>query len=307
MEKHAISVNGVTKCFRLDLWKKRTAVDNLSLTIPQGSVVGLLGPNGSGKSTTLKMIMGFLNPTRGEIRVGGFPSTDRRARHAIGYLPENPRFQRFMTARQILVYYGKLLGLGGSELNLRAQSLLERVGLLHAAEQRVQGFSKGMVQRLAIAQALLNNPTLLVFDEPMSGLDPLGRIEIRTLIAEIHREFPSTTILFSTHVIADVEELCDSVALLKNGRLDTQCGVGELLARESERFNVVVAELPPDLIDEWKVGAPKGRGVTLEIEGVARLVEKLSVLKKRDVVVLNITSHRKKLEQALFSGGRVAL
>ena len=173
-----ITLTDVTKIFRLGVFKTKVGVKGLTLNVPRGKVIGLLGPNGSGKSTTIKMILGFLRPTSGEILVCGHPADQKVARSFLGYLPENPRFQKFLTAKDVLDYYGGLLRLKGLQLEKRVEYLLELVNLKHAALERVQGFSKGMTQRLAIAQSLLHQPRILIFDEPMSGLDPIGRLEI---------------------------------------------------------------------------------------------------------------------------------
>lgn len=297
-----ISLLEVSKVFRLGVWKKKLAVDNLSLAVPKGKVMGLLGPNGSGKSTTIKMILGFLQPSRGEILVSGRLSTDKNARSLIGYLPENPRFQKFLTANEIMRYYGGLMGLSGVPLRSRITELLERVGLSKAQSERVQGFSKGMTQRLAIAQSLINHPSLLIFDEPMSGLDPLGRMEIRSLIAQIHQDMPDTTIFFSTHILADVEELCDSVALLRKGRLATHCSVHELISQDSERFDIVVKALPESFMNQWNISKKVvAAGFAFEVQGADLLAKYLLDLKKLGVPVVTIHSQRKKLEQTLFA------
>lgn len=167
----SIVLTDVTKTFKTGLFKTKLAVDHLNLDIPSGEVVGLLGPNGSGKSTTIKMILGFLRPSSGEILICGHSAENKSARRFLGYLPENPRFQKFLTGNEILKYYGNLLGLQGIDSEKKMTFLMELVNLKHACKERVQGYSKGMTQRLAIAQSLLNNPPILIFDEPMSGLD----------------------------------------------------------------------------------------------------------------------------------------
>ena len=301
MDKDVITLIEVTKEFSLGLFRKKIGVNSLSLSVPRGKIVGLLGPNGSGKSTTLKMILGFLSPTKGEILIEGISARDRNARRNIGYLPENPRFQKFLTAEQILGYYGRLLGLNQAILRKRTPELLERVGLKNAAQERVQGFSKGMTQRLAIAQSLLNQPSLLIFDEPMSGLDPLGRIEIRQLIRGIGKDFPSTTIFFSTHILADAEELCEQVALLKKGRLHRFCGIDELLKTEKESYLVVT----PDKvrIPEGATATQTASGLQIQLEGTDRLVDLLNDFKKQGARVLSVETQRRRLEEALFADG----
>lgn len=302
MNEHILLTN-VTKIFPLGLFKKKTAVEDLTLTVPQGKVIGLLGPNGSGKSTTLKMILGFLKPTSGEIRVCGHSTTDRNARRFIGYLPENPKFQKFLRAREILHYYGSLHQIGGIELKKRTEYYLELVGLRQAADERVQGYSKGMTQRLALAQALINHPELLIFDEPMSGLDPLGRIEIRKLIGDIHAEMPQSTIFFSSHILEDVEQLCSMVALLKKGKLKRYSPIEELILNEEQRFEIIIRGL--DAEEEASLGRvhptrKTALGTNISVTGTQNLMKHLEILKSLGATVIGVNSHKRGLEQALF-------
>jgi len=303
-ETDVISLTDVTKVFRLGVRKKKTAVQDLTLSIPKGRVVGLLGPNGSGKSTTLKMMMGFLKATSGQILICGIPSTERAARTMLGYLPENPRFQKFLRGREVLFYYGKLLGIGTQNLLRRTEELLELVGLKHAGDERVQGYSKGMTQRLAIAQSLLNRPSILVFDEPMSGLDPLGRFEIRQLIQRVHTEMPEATILFSTHILQDVEMLCSDVALLRKGRLASYTPIEELLIHNEERFDLIVRDPGPAVAERLrKAHATETRpiGLIVTIDGTENFMRELAEMQKLGVAVVGVNTHRRTLEEALFA------
>lgn len=298
-----ITISHLSKTFKTGFFKKKKAVDDLSLTVPSGQVVGLLGPNGSGKSTTIKMIMGFLRPNAGEILICGHPADSKIARNFVGYLPENPRFQKFLTGRDILRYYGRLLELSGLELEKRMDLLLELVSLKHAADERVHGYSKGMTQRLAIAQSMLKNPPLLIFDEPMSGLDPLGRLEIRKLIRTIHEENPESTLFFSSHVLEDVEELCAHVALLQKGKLKTFCTIESLIEGEEKRFDITLKNIPQPLETELFSGTKAlntAVGLNYSVQGVDKLSQTLSRLVKEGVEILRVSSHRKKLEEALF-------
>lgn len=300
----ALSLTAVTKIFKTGVFAKKVGVEDITFSVPRGEVVGLVGANGSGKSTTIKMIIGFLKATSGEILVSGKNVEDKNCRKLIGYLPENPRFQKFLTAENVLTYYGRLLGLKTDVLSRRMGELLALVNLSHARRERTQGFSKGMTQRLAIAQALLTQPPILIFDEPMSGLDPLGRREIRTLIADIHRQMPATTILFSSHILHDVEELCSSVILLKKSRLTKVCHIDELLSARHQRFEVLIKSNGPSLREKLPADinvrtSPIGH--TLEIDGVDNLNLYLEKLSKAGASVLGISSHRKSLEESLFA------
>jgi ABC-2 type transport system ATP-binding protein len=299
-----ISLTDVTKEFRLGVRKTKRAVEGLTLSIPKGRIVGLLGPNGSGKSTTLKMLLGFLKPTSGQILVCGISSEERAARSFLGYLPENPRFQKFLRGREVLFYYGKLLGIDTPKLLKRTEELLELVGLKHAGDERVQGYSKGMTQRLAIAQSLLNSPSILVFDEPMSGLDPLGRFEIRQLIQRVHGEMPDSTILFSTHILADVEQLCSDVALLRKGKLSNYCPIADLLVNNEERFDLIVRDPNPALRQRLQ-GAHQTEtrpiGLIVTIEGTETFMRELEEIRRQGAKVVGVTSQRRTLEEALFA------
>jgi len=302
-EAKEISLDSVTKVFRLGLFRKKTAVDDVSFVIPEGEIVGLLGPNGSGKSTIIKMILGLLNPTSGEISICGYKSNEKKARGLIGYLPENPRFQKFLTAREILHYYGKLLYLETGPLKSRVEELLELVCLTRAADERTQGFSKGMIQRLAVAQSLLAKPPLLIFDEPMSGLDPQGRISIREIMCQIHEQMPSTTLFFSTHVLSDAERLCHSVLLMKNGKLSRSCSIQELLLNDSERYDLVVSHMEPTLQEKYKKADDLHQtplGLVISVNGCEALMEEMGNLRSAGVKIIGVSSRRKSLEEALF-------
>lgn len=280
-----ISIINVSKFFQTGLGKKKTAVSKLTLEVPRGQVVGLLGPNGSGKSTTLKMVLGFLRPSEGQILVCGHPVPSKISRSLIGYLPENPRFPKFMSGENLLIFYGNLLGLGGAALKKRISFLLDLVGLSHARFEKVQGYSKGMTQRLAIAQSLLNSPRLLIFDEPMSGLDPLGRRDIRRLIAKIHTEFPEATIFFSSHILEDIEQLCSMVALLKKGVLQMFSPLDELLNSQTQTFEILM----------------KGESAPRTLKSLAELISFLNEIKTQGKTFTSLASQRTKLETALFT------
>lgn len=214
----AIAIEGLIKDFRIPASKARLrAVDNLSLTVERGSIYGLLGPNGSGKSTTIKVVLGLLKASGGTCEVFGKSSEDASALMGVGYLPEAPYFQRFLTGRELLEYFGCLSGLERSGASKRIDQLLEKVGLEDAGDRRVGSYSKGMLQRIGLAQALIADPELLILDEPNAGVDPIGAADITSLIIELKAE--GKTILLCSHLLSQVEAICDRVAIMGRGRL----------------------------------------------------------------------------------------
>ncbi len=244
---HMIEAAGLTKIFR-DFWHrpKVRAVDGLSFTVARGEVFGLLGPNGSGKSTTMKMVLGLLHPTRGRLVVAGRSPRDVRAKSRIGYLPEESYLYPYLTAGETLGFYGRLFDLGRRERRRRTDELLEMIGLQHARGRAVGEFSKGMARRIGLAQALINDPDLVVLDEPTSGLDPVGCRQMKDLILTLARR--GKTVLLSSHLLADVEDVCDRIAILYNGRLQAAGPIRELL-EERERCRLTLpAEVPPEAL-----------------------------------------------------------
>jgi ABC-2 type transport system ATP-binding protein len=215
----ALATQELTKDFAIGFWRKRPyrALDRLTLDVEAGEVFGFLGPNGAGKTTTLKLLMQLVFPTSGGAEIFGRPLGDMGVKRRVGYLPENPYFYDYLTAEELLTYFAALFGYPAAECRARATRLLDEVGI--GAERRLQlrKFSKGMLQRVGIAQALVNDPDLVIFDEPMSGLDPLGRRDVRALILGLRDR--GCTVFFSSHVLSDAEALCSRVAILARGRL----------------------------------------------------------------------------------------
>ena len=242
----AIDIEGLTKDYKVGFWRPRPyrALDGLTLQVTPGEVFGFLGPNGAGKTTTLKLLLQLVFPTAGRAEILGRPVGDLEARRRIGYLPENPYFYDNLSAEELLQYFGSLFGYSASDRRARASRLLDRVGL--GAERRMQlrKYSKGMIQRVGIAQALLNDPEVLFLDEPMSGLDPLGRRDIRALILELRDR--GTTVFFSSHILSDAEALCSRVAIVAGGRLATMGRLAEMAGYELRGWEVVVTGLSVD-------------------------------------------------------------
>src|SRR5712672_2643572 len=232
----AIEILGLEKTYSVGFWRKRPkrALHPLQLTVEDGEIFGFLGPNGAGKTTTLKLLMGLVFPTAGSARILGCEWTDPSVKAQIGFLPEQPYFYDYLTAHELLEYYGRLSGVPGRDRKRRVEEVLTRVGLTDIQGVQLRKFSKGMLQRVGIAQAILHDPKLVFLDEPMSGLDPMGRREVRDLIEQLKRE--GKTVFFSTHILSDAEALCDRVAIIHLGELR---GVGVVAALTSGVHNSV--------------------------------------------------------------------
>lgn len=247
-ESPAVEIRNLHKQFK-GAWGRRGvyAVKGVSLNIPRGSIYGLIGPNGSGKSTVMKTLIGLLRPTAGECFVFGEPAYAPRNRRNIGFLPENPYFYKFLTGGEILRFYGRLCGLHGGALKEKIAELLALTGLEDAAKRRLGGYSKGMLQRIGLAQALIQTPRLVVLDEPTAGVDPIGSRNIRDLILELKRQ--GVTIFLCSHLLAQVQEICDRVGILCQGLLIAEGSMSEL-TRNHDRSELLIEHASPALLDE---------------------------------------------------------
>jgi ABC-2 type transport system ATP-binding protein len=235
---NAIEILGLEKTYSVGFWIKRPkrALHPLHLTVEEGEIFGFLGPNGAGKTTTLKLLMGLVFPTAGSARILGREWTDAEVKAQIGFLPEQPYFYDHLTADELLNYYAQLSGVPGKERSRRVEATLQRVGLPDVKGTQLRKFSKGMLQRVGIAQAILHDPKLVFFDEPMSGLDPIGRREVRDLIAQLKQD--GKTVFFSTHILSDAETLCDRVAIIDKGELRGIGAVAELTSKVQGKVEV---------------------------------------------------------------------
>jgi ABC-2 type transport system ATP-binding protein len=244
----AIETIDLTKDYSVGFWRQRSrrALDRLSLQMEAGEVFGFLGPNGAGKTTTLKLLLQLVFPTSGEARILGRPPGDLAAKRRLGYLPENPYFYDYLTAEELLTYFGGLLGLGAADRRQRVAKLLDEVGIGSERRLQLRKFSKGMLQRVGIAQALLNEPDLVILDEPMSGLDPLGRRDVRALILRLRDR--GCSVFFSSHVLSDAEALCSRVAILSKGRLVASGRLSDMLAFSVRGWELVVADVRDDVL-----------------------------------------------------------
>jgi ABC-2 type transport system ATP-binding protein len=245
----AVAVHGLTKVFPVPFHPARrvVAVKDLNLRIEPGEVYGLLGPNGSGKSTTLKIILGLVSPTRGRTEIFGRDSRLVESREAVGFLPENPYFYKYLTGEETLSFFGRLCGLRGCQLKQRTNELLDLVGLSKARKRRLGTYSKGMLQRIGLAQALIHDPRLVVLDEPTAAVDPAGSREIRDLILDL--KFRGITVLLSSHLLAQAQEICDRVGILANGVLVREGNLQELIAIENQT-ELVIADASAQLVEE---------------------------------------------------------
>jgi ABC-2 type transport system ATP-binding protein len=296
----ALETIELTKDYRLGFWRNRVkrALDRLSLQVESGEVFGLLGPNGAGKTTTLKLLFGLIFPTSGTARILGKRLDDLSVRFRVAYLPENPSFYEHLTAEEFLNYVASLFGLSAAERRRRPGELLDQLGLSASRHVPLRRFSKGMIQRLGIAQALINDPDLLVLDEPMSGLDPLGRREVREVILRLKER--KKTVLFSTHILADAETLCDRVAVLHHGRLQ---GCGELntiLGLGVSSTELVLegpsAEVLAELMPYTSSLVRTGERVRLEIPEESQIQRTLEIILRSQARLISLNPVKRSLE-----------
>lgn len=305
-----IHVEGLCKDYRVGFWGRRvTVLRDLTLEVRAGETYGYLGPNGAGKSTTIKLLLGLIQFTAGSGQVLGCPLGNPISRRQIGFLPENPSFYEYLTGEEFLTYCGRLLGMPRGRLRDQVPALLDEVGLGRAARQQIRKFSKGMVQRLGLAQALLGDPKLLILDEPMSGLDPIGRKEARDLI--LRQRAAGRTVFFSTHILPDVEMICDRVGILVGGRLVKSGPIHELLGEELESIEITVTSVPPAVLSEVERLAlsptlvQKGR-VMFRLRGETELETALAILVGAKSRVLSVVPQRRSLEEIFLEASREA-
>jgi ABC-2 type transport system ATP-binding protein len=295
----AVEIAGLSKAYPTGPLHRgrRVALHDLTLTVPRGEVFGYLGPNGSGKTTTLKLLLGLLRPDRGTARILGEPHASRAWRYRAGYLPENPYLYDYLTPMEYLDYAGRLFGMPPAERRDRARQVIERVGLTASARAPMRRFSKGMLQRAGLAQALLNDPELVFLDEPMSGLDPIGRHMVKDVILDLRRR--GRTVLFSTHILSDAESLCDRVAVLSAGRLLTVGRLHEILRIDVSHLEVLVSGVDGALLE--RLPGLKGRQAlgersSLQVEE-ASLGDLVQAVQRAGGRVLSVQPIRESLEE----------
>ena len=293
----AIEILGLEKSYSVGFWRKRPrcALRPLNLTVEQGEIFGYLGPNGAGKTTSLKPLMGLIFPSGGSARVLGLEINDPRMKAQIGYLPEQPYFYDYLTAPELLEYYGQLSGVPAQGRSQKIQAMLQRVGLADVGRLQLRKFSKGMLQRVGIAQAILHDPKVVFLDEPMSGLDPMGRREVRDLIQNLKDE--GKTVFFSTHILSDAESLCDRVAVLHKGQLRAVGAVSALTASASNKVELTwqgprIAAIS-SLSSEWRITGDTVRAVLPE----SSVERALDLLRREHARLVSVTPVRMTLEQ----------
>ena len=300
-----IRVEGLTKQFPSG-WPGRpptTVLDGLSLSVRQGEIYGFLGPNGSGKTTTIKVLIGLIRATSGTAELFGKPVGDVPTRRRIGFLPEAPYFYDYLTAEEFLTFYGHLAGLDRADLAKRVPQLLEVVGLVEARTRQLRKFSKGMLQRVGLAQALIHDPELVILDEPMSGLDPIGRKQVRDLILGLRDQ--GKTVFFSTHIIPDVEMICDRVGVIVKGKLLTTGRVDELVSQgHTQTVEVVCQGIAAEQIPAIQAMASRvvqrGSQSLIMLPGPASLENALAEIRKQGGTLISVTPHKGSLEELFF-------
>jgi ABC-2 type transport system ATP-binding protein len=294
-----IGVKDLRKTFRAGFWRQPVeAVKGVSFSVRRGEIFGFLGPNGAGKTTTIKMLTGLIAPTGGEAFLFGERASEPSARRRIGFLPENPYVYPYLTPREFVELCGRLSGVRGRALRERSAEALDKVRIAYAADRQVRKLSKGMLQRTGLAAALVADPELLILDEPMSGLDPVGRKEVRELIFE--ERGAGRTIFFSTHILSDVEAICDRVSILREGRVVVSGSIRQLLRGDVLRTDVTLAGATPELLEELTAKgfsvSERPEVVVIEVVGEGRVGDVLRAALEAGAQVVEVAPRRETLE-----------
>lgn len=295
-----VEIENLTKDYEVGFWRKKRvrALEDLSLTVMPGQIFGFLGGNGAGKTTTIKVLMGLLFPTSGTARILGRDISDVSMHTRIGYCPENPYFYDYLSAFELMKYFGDLFELSSTEGARRSSELLAKVGLEEKDwNKQLRKFSKGMLQRVGLAQALINDPEIVFFDEPMSGLDPIGRREIRELIIDLRKK--GTTVFMSTHILSDVEALCDEVAILRRGRLAAKGNLDELLSTQGEQqiYEVILKHITPSQLAGSYTKFENTTGTTVHVSDEAEIEKVLSEARSVGGKIVSVQPVRQSLEE----------
>ncbi len=303
---YIVEIENLTKDYEVGFWKKKKvrALDNLTLNVEGGQIFGFLGGNGAGKTTTIKILMSLIFPSEGSAKILGHDISNVRMRHRIGYCPENPYFYDYLTARELMMYFGELFGMDKAKSKQKTEELLTKVGLEEASwNKQLRKFSKGMLQRTALAQCLINEPEVVFLDEPMSGLDPMGRREIRELIAELREK--GTTVFMSTHILSDIEALCNNVAILRKGKLAATGKLDELLTTHAEEqsFEINVKGVSAEILQKSLSDlagsnvVPKPNGANIQVAEESDVEKVLQKLKKVGGKLVSVQPVKQSLEE----------
>jgi ABC-2 type transport system ATP-binding protein len=302
--REVVRIQEIVKDFRPGFGiRKKRVLHGISFDVREGEIFGFVGPNGAGKTTTLKVLMGLIKATSGRASILGHDISETEFRRHVGFLPENPYFYDHLSAREILEFYARLCGVRRAGRRQRIETLLEWVGLTHAADARIRTYSKGMQQRVGIAQALVHDPQVVFLDEPMSGLDPIGRVEIRDLILRLRAE--GKTVFMNTHILSDVEMICDRVAIIVEGRIRYEGAIADFLGTESHQTDVIVAGLPPELaatLEDESGAALRSLGDRIEVRLPEKAVEgALRNMLDAGAEVVSVVPRRASLESIFLS------
>ncbi|HOW84703.1 MAG TPA: ABC transporter ATP-binding protein [Candidatus Aminicenantes bacterium] len=292
----AIRIEDLRKTFRIGfIPKTRPILKGITFSVREGEIFGYLGPNGAGKTTTIKCLLDLIHPDAGTIAIFGRPAASPRAREVLGFLPENPYFYDYLSAREFLAFTADLFGLGRAEKEERIARLLKLVGLARAADLPLRKYSRGMLQRAGLAQALINEPKLVVLDEPLGGMDPLGRKEIRDIIVRFRDE--GKTVLFTSHILQDIEMICDRVAIIVGGRIVKEGGLRDLVSEKVLFTEVTVSGLPPQAFAGFGEGVTsRGDRVFLKVYDEARVDEIVGLVRDRKGRLVALSPRTETLE-----------
>ena len=307
-----IEIENLTKDYEVGFWKKKKvrALDDLTLQVESGQIFGFLGGNGAGKTTTIKILMSLLFPSSGTARILGRDISDVKMHQSIGYCPENPYFYDYLTARELMMYFGELFGLDSAKRKQKTEELLTKVGLEEISwNKQLRKFSKGMLQRVGLAQSLINEPEIVFMDEPMSGLDPIGRREVRELIAELREK--GTTIFMSTHILSDIEALCDRVAIMRNGKLAATGKLDELLTQngETQSFEINVKNVSAEILQDsissiaGAIVTGKANGANIQVLDESDIEKVLQEMKKVGGKLVSVQPIKQSLEELFVEKG----
>lgn len=307
---YIIEIENLSKDYEVGFWKKKKvrALDDLNLKVESGQIFGFLGGNGAGKTTTIKILMRLLFPSSGTARILGKDISDVKMHASIGYCPENPYFYDYLTARELMNYFGELFGFDAAHRKRKTEELLTKVGLDEKDwNKQLRKFSKGMLQRVGLAQSLINEPEIVFLDEPMSGLDPIGRREIRELIAELREK--GTTVFMSTHILSDIEALCDRVAIMRKGRLAATGVLDELLTQsgETQSFEINIKGVSAEILQNSLSNitratvSAKPNGANVEVSDENEIEKVLQEMKKFGGKLVSVQPVKQSLEELFVS------